>query len=83
MKQVAESFYLLAVDAKHTTSKKYQISFLLECMLLTLLINQISGFNIHIYKKAMQTIIVLHLLGMNAKLVALHKKRLRSEDTSR
>lgn len=52
-------------------------------MLLTLLINQISGFNIHIYKKAMQTIIVLHLLGMNAKLVALHKKRLQSEDTSR
>lgn len=83
MKQVAESFYLLAVDAKHTTSKKYQIWILLECMLLTLLINQISGFNIHIYKKAMQTIIVLHLLGMNAKLVAPHKKRLRSEDTSR
>lgn len=31
----------------------------------------------------MQTIIVLHLLGMNAKLVALHKKQLQSEDTSR
>lgn len=31
----------------------------------------------------MPTIIVLHLLGMNAKLVVLHKKRLRSEDTSR
>lgn len=31
----------------------------------------------------MQTIIVLHLQGMNAKLVVLHKKQLQSEDTSR